>query len=102
MRLYALGLAALLAGTDDVEVVGTGTNRLEILERVDELKPDVVLLDPAIPDGMEVVRELALDRDVRVIALGCSDTDPEMIACAEAGVCGFLSRHASVPDLIAA
>src|SRR5687767_9916918 len=76
VRLYCEGLVCLLADVSDVEVVGAGSSRLEILARVDEFEPDVVLLDPAIPDGLEVVRELALDRDVRVIALGFSENDP--------------------------
>jgi DNA-binding NarL/FixJ family response regulator len=37
-----------------------------------------------------------------VIALGCPENDAEMIACAEAGVCGFVPPDASVSDLLAA
>jgi DNA-binding NarL/FixJ family response regulator len=101
-RLYCDGIALLLTAAGGVEVVGKGTTRTEILDCVDEVAPDVVLLDPAVAGGMELVRELALDRDVRVVAHGCFDSDIEMLACAEAGVCGFLTREASVDDLVAA
>ena len=61
-----------------------------------------MLLDPTVPEGMEAIRELALVREVRVIALGCPENDAEMIACAEAGVSGYLTPEASVADLVAA
>ena len=100
-RLYCEGLACLLGREAGVEVVGTGDERDDVIVRVDELEPDVVLLDPDMPEGMDTIRELALAREVRVIALGCRDSDAQMIACAEAGVSGFLTPDASVDDLIA-
>ena len=60
MRLYCEGLACLLAREDGIEVVGIGTDRHEIIARVAKLEPDVVLLDPTLPDGMQTIRELAL------------------------------------------
>ena len=54
MSLYCEGLACLLAREEDVEVVGIGLSRHEIVARVTELDPDVVLLDPTLPEGMWV------------------------------------------------
>jgi DNA-binding NarL/FixJ family response regulator len=54
------------------------------------------------PDGMSVIRELALAQEMRVIALGCPEDDGQIIACAEAGACGFLTPDASLADLVAA
>jgi DNA-binding NarL/FixJ family response regulator len=99
-RLYGDGLAHLLAGEQGIEVVGTGTESRELIAQVARLEPDVVLLDPALPDGMKAIRELALGLEVRVIAVGCRE-DVEMIACAEAGVSGFLTPDASLADLVA-
>jgi DNA-binding NarL/FixJ family response regulator len=101
MRLYCEGLACLLAREDGIEVVGTGTERREIIAGVAQFEPDVVLLDASLPDGMQTIRELALGLEVRVIALGCRENDVEMIACAEAGVSGFLAPDHSVGDLVA-
>jgi DNA-binding NarL/FixJ family response regulator len=101
VSLYCEGLACLLAREEDVEVVGVGLSRHEIVARVTELDPDVVLLDPTLPEGMETIRELALSLEMRVIALGCPENDIETIACAEAGVSGFLTPDASISDLIA-
>jgi DNA-binding NarL/FixJ family response regulator len=101
VSLYREGLACLLAREDHIEVVGTGSERHEIVALVKELAPDVVLLDPTLTDGMETIRELALSLEMRVIALGCPEDDVETIACAEAGVSGFLTPEASISDLIA-
>ena len=101
-RLYCEGLACLLAREASVEILGTGDERHDVIARADELGPEVVLLDPTMPDGMETIRDLALAREVRVIAIGCRENDAQMIACAEAGVSGFLTPDASLPDLVAA
>ena len=102
MSLYCEGLACLLAREEHIEVVGTGREWHEIVALVKELDPDVVLLDPTLPEGMETIRELALSLEMRVIALGCPENDVETtIACAEAGVSGFLTPDASISDLIA-
>jgi DNA-binding NarL/FixJ family response regulator len=100
-RLYCEGLACLLSPQAGIEVVGTGSDAGEIIASVARLEPDVVLLDPTLPDGMQTIRELALGLEVRVIALGCRENDVDMIACAEAGVSGFLTPEASVADLVA-
>jgi DNA-binding NarL/FixJ family response regulator len=102
IRLYREGLVLLLAQEESIEVVGVGGNRAEIVERVDQLDPDVVLVDPTIPEGIETIRELALGREARVIALAYPENETDMIACAEAGVCGYLTPEASVADLVAA
>jgi DNA-binding NarL/FixJ family response regulator len=102
IRLYAKGLAALLGSGDGIQVVGMGCNRREILAGIAQLEPDVVLLDPSMPDGIAVIRELALAQEMRVIALGCPEDDAQIIACAEAGACGFLTPDATIGDLVAA
>ena len=101
VSLYCEGLACLLAREEHIEVVGTGHEWHEIVALVKKLDPDVVLLDPTLPEGMETIRELALSLEMRVIALGCPENDVETIACAEAGVSGFLTPDASISDLIA-
>jgi len=102
VSLYCEGLACLLAREEhNIEVVGIGREGQEIVALVKELDPDVVLLDPTLPEGIETIRELALSLEMRVIALGCPENDAETIACAEAGVSGFLTPDASISDLIA-
>jgi two-component system, NarL family, nitrate/nitrite response regulator NarL len=102
VRLYREGLAALLAREEGVEVLGTSGDSEELVALAAALEPDVVLLDPALPGGREVIRELALERDVPVVAVGCAGGDDEVIACAEAGATGVLSADASDAEVLAA
>jgi two-component system, NarL family, nitrate/nitrite response regulator NarL len=62
--------------------------------------PDVVLLDVGTPGGLETL--LALRQalpDLKIIAIAVSGVEQEVIACAEAGVSGFVSRDGSIQDL---
>jgi len=102
VRLYREGLAALLAREDGVEVLGTSGDGDELVALTTVLEPDVVLLDPALPGGREAIRTLALGRDVPVVAVGCGDSDDDLIACAEAGASGFLAADASDAEVVAA
>src|SRR5215472_12552914 len=66
-------------------------------------RPDVVLLDVGAQGGLEtlfVVRQ-ALP-DLRIVAIAASDIEQEVVACAEAGVSGFVSRDGSIQDLVTA
>jgi two-component system nitrate/nitrite response regulator NarL len=101
IRLYREGLAEILGRRGQIDVVGMAGNGVEALERVRELEPDVVLVDPAMPDGMGFIRDLVAPAPgVSVIAIGSPETEAELIACAEAGVAGFVSREDSLDDLV--
>jgi two-component system nitrate/nitrite response regulator NarL len=65
--------------------------------------PDVVVLDVGTPGGLEAL--LALRQalpDLKIIAIAVSDIEQEVVACAEAGVSGFVSRDGSIQDLATA
>jgi len=63
----------------------------------------VVLLDTAIPDNVWIVRALvAAVPGPKVVALAVPEVEREVLACAEAGVAGYVTREGSVEDLVAA
>jgi DNA-binding NarL/FixJ family response regulator len=66
-------------------------------------RPDVVLLDVGAPGGLETLLVLrqALP-DLKIVAIAVSDIEQEVVACAEAGVSGFVSRDGSIQDLVTA
>lgn len=102
VRLYREGLAEILGREQQIDVIGMAGDPTDTLVRVHELKPDVVLVDPAISDGMDVIRELAEPAaGVIVIAIASPESEAGLIACAEAGVAGFVSREDSLGDLVA-
>jgi two-component system, NarL family, nitrate/nitrite response regulator NarL len=101
VRLYREGLAHCLA--TDYDVVGTAAGGGEALEAVAGLSPDVVLIDVATPDSLRTIRVLAeVAPRSKVLALAVPETEQHVIRCAEAGMAGYVSRDASVADLVSA
>jgi two-component system nitrate/nitrite response regulator NarL len=102
VRLYREGLAEILGREQQIDVIGLAGDAADTVMGVRELKPDVVLVDPAISDDMDVIRELAeKTAGATIVVIASSETDAELIACAEAGVAGFVSREDSVGNLVA-
>lgn len=102
IRLYREGLADCLAREQDMEVVATAADRSDAVERVGDLVPDVALLDMAMLESAATVRAIARSvPDVRVVGLAVPETEPHVIACAEAGIAGYVPREGSLADLVA-
>ena len=101
-RLCREGLAHILTREEHVSVAGTAGRLDESLALVRDLRPDVVLLRMSAPDSITLLREITdVVPEIRVVALGVSETEEEVIACAEGGAAGFFPRDGSLDDLIA-
>ena len=94
------GMALALGQGGRVQVVGTAAGSQEALSRVRDLQPDVVLVDVAMDGGFDTVRALCEPTPkAKVVALAVSDTEADVIACAEAGASGYVPRDGTVDDL---
>ena len=103
VRLYREGLASNLGGRENLHVVGMAANREEASMLVASLQPDVVVLDMATRDSLEIVRAISGSAPkVRILAFAIEELDREILACAEAGVAGYVPCEASTDDLVAA
>jgi DNA-binding NarL/FixJ family response regulator len=103
VRLYREGLAAMLPRRDGVTLVGTAESWAACADELRALKPDVVLVDMAVADGANAIREIVTGADgVKVVALAVSESERDVIAYAEAGVSGYVTREESLDDLVAA
>jgi two-component system, NarL family, nitrate/nitrite response regulator NarL len=103
IRLYREGLSLHLARQEQLGVVGTAATRDETHRLARELTPDVLLLDMAMPGSLAIVHEVHdVAPGTRVLALTIPEADGAVIACAEAGVAGFVTREATIADLIEA
>jgi DNA-binding NarL/FixJ family response regulator len=103
IRLYRDGLAAILPRRDGIAVVGTAESWEAGAAEVGLLRPDIVLLDMAVAGGADAISEIVAGADgVKVVALAVPESEAEVIAYAEAGVSGYVTREQSVADLVAA
>ncbi len=96
------GLKKLLALEDDLEVVGEAGDGREVLERVQELEPDVLLLDLRMPnlDGLSALQALQQsNRSTRVIVLTASEDKNEFVQAMKLGCSGIVLKQ-TAPDLI--
>jgi two-component system nitrate/nitrite response regulator NarL len=103
VRIYREGLAELLSHQPTLRVVGTADGTTDGLVKAYELEPMVAVLDHAAADALSFSGLLSQVRpDTRVVALGIPETDEAVLAYAEAGIAGYVSRDGSVHDLVAA
>ena len=99
------GICALLALAGDMEVVGEAADGRESLDMVKELRPDVVLMDIAMPrlSGLEATRRITKEYpDTRVLALTQFDDREYVFPLIEAGALGFLTKGAASSELTSA
>jgi two-component system, NarL family, nitrate/nitrite response regulator NarL len=101
VRLYCEGLAEVLRGRPCVEVVGVATDPVRGLQGGLDLRPDVVLIDTSMPEAITVVQAiLSTTTATKVVALGISEEDRDVVVFAEAGVGGYVTRDATIDHLI--
>lgn len=99
------GLAAVLKFETDIEVVGLAKNGREAVTQFRELKPDVVLMDLAMPEMDGVAAILAIRDefpDARILVLTTYDNDESVFRALENGAKGYLLKDTSTGDLLAA
>jgi DNA-binding NarL/FixJ family response regulator len=97
------GLAQLLSGTDDIEVVGTAANGAEALTVVREIRPDVVLMDLQMPevDGVAATRMIMAEKlGVDVLVLTSFSDGERIVAALDAGAVGYLLKDADPEDVL--
>ncbi len=96
------GLKKLLLLEDDFEVVGEAGDGREVLEKVQDLDPDVLLLDLRMPnlDGLATLQALQQsNRRTRVIVLTASEDKNEFVQAMKLGCSGIVLKQ-TAPDLI--
>jgi DNA-binding NarL/FixJ family response regulator len=99
------GFRAILAGEDDIEVIGEASDGREAVSIAARDRPDVVLMDVRMPvmDGIEATRLISEDphlSDTRVLVLTTFDMDEYVFGALRAGASGFLLKGIEPSELI--
>jgi DNA-binding NarL/FixJ family response regulator len=103
--ILSAGLRALLGYYDDIEIVGEARNGTEAVALVSELRPDVVLMDIAMP-GLSGIEATRLIREqyphTRVLVLSQHGERQYVLAVLQAGASGYILKRALGSDLLGA
>ena len=96
------GLCSLLTARYGVEVIGEAADGLEAIEKAEALKPDVILMDLAMPrmTGLEAILKIReKEPDARILVLTSSSEGGKVSAAMRAGAMGFFLKDSSADDL---
>ncbi|MGW0642916.1 response regulator [Streptomyces sp. S063] len=99
------GLRGMFTAAPGFEVLGEAANGVDALAVVEELDPDVVLMDLRMPGGGGVAAIAELTRRgarSKVLVLTTYDTDSDTLPAIEAGATGYLLKDAPRDELFAA
>src|SRR5258708_9607084 len=99
------GIKTLLESHPGWEVCGEAKTGREAVEKVEELKPDIIILDISMPDlnGVEAarrIRKVSVNTEILVLSMHYSDQLIQEIV--EARLRGFIVKSDSARDLIVA
>ena len=99
------GLAGMLAGQDDFDVVGMAGDGQTAVQLNHALQPDVTLMDLQMPvlDGVGAIKEIKEKRpDANILVLTTYDSDANIMRAIEVGATGYLLKDTPREDLFQA
>lgn len=99
------GLSAMLTPRHGIEVVGEAKNGREAIQMVQELAPDVIIMDLNMPeiDGIEATIAIRTQNpDARILVLTSFDDQDRIVAIMAAGASGYILKDSGIHELIQA
>jgi DNA-binding NarL/FixJ family response regulator len=102
-RLFAEALEAILASERRIDVVGHARDGQEAVALFQEMRPDLILMDIAMPvmDGLTATREIRkLDEHACVLMLTGSNARSDVDRARKAGAAGYVTKDRIAAELI--
>jgi len=102
-RVVARSLKAFLESFAGLQVVGTAASGEDVLARLDEWEPDIIIQDLLLPGGLDGVettrRVMRRAPQVKVIVLTASTDEARMLGALRAGALGYVRKDAE-PEVL--
>ncbi|GAC1453796.1 MAG: response regulator transcription factor [Gemmatimonadaceae bacterium] len=102
-RLLRQGLAAMVSRHEDFQVLAAIGDRDNVLQKVQELQPHVVLLDLGLrsQNSLRLVESISKEYpDVKLIVMDLLPAEADVIEFVKAGVSGFLTKDATFEEFL--
>jgi DNA-binding NarL/FixJ family response regulator len=100
--LFRRGLSMVLESEPGIEVVGEAEDGEAVVQAVEELAPDVVLMDVRMPklSGIEATKAIAESAPTtRIVMLTVSDEEEDLYEAIKAGAAGYLLKEISIEEV---
>ena len=100
---FCARMSAVLDSADDFELVGIAENGEKALSAVNELRPDVLIIELMLPvmDGWAVCREIRAESDVPIIMLTAKGETADRVSGLEMGADDYIVKPLEMPEVIA-
>lgn len=101
-KMFRESLVNIFSTKKIAEVIGEAGNGLELLELLNSKKPDILLMDIAMPimDGIEATKKaLIIQPNLKILVLSSFDDDKYYFSMVEAGVKGFVLKNSGINEL---
>jgi DNA-binding NarL/FixJ family response regulator len=99
------GLSVLLNATSEMQVVGAAADGKAAVREAEKLKPDVIVMDLALPElsGIDAtLLILAAQPRIRIVVLSASDTSEHVFRALRAGARGYVLKESAGTEIVQA
>jgi two-component system, NarL family, response regulator LiaR len=97
------GMKAYLQEFEDIRVIGEAADGGKAVQLVEQLQPDVVLIDLLMPgtNGIETIqRMIAIRENIRILVLTAYMADDKFLQAIRAGALGYILKNAQPEELV--
>jgi len=101
--LFRQGIRTLISAEADMEVVGEASNGGDAVDKANEARPDVVLMDIGMPglSSFEATRQIRKNRpETRILFLTMYDDEDYLVECMESGASGYVLKDSPALQLL--
>jgi DNA-binding NarL/FixJ family response regulator len=101
-QIFRESLSEVLTNSESYEILGEAANGKELLVLLEKVKPDIVIMDIAMPemDGIEgTIRALQIDPDLKIIVLSMYCVQEYYHKLIHAGIKGFVLKKTGIKEL---
>ncbi|RPI12003.1 MAG: DNA-binding response regulator [Acidobacteriales bacterium] len=101
--LFREGLAGILNGLPDFEVVGEASDGLEVLVKARELRPELIVMDVSMPgcNGVEATQKIKAEYpEITIVMLTVNDDNELLFEAIKNGAQGYLLKNIRSRDLV--